>query len=214
MVFIHAGERFNGYSHLAATLLALAGGVYLLDSAVASGDVAYVAGVAVFVMCAVALYAASTLYHCARGGAKPAWERADHCAIYLMVAGSYTPFAVMAARDLLDWTVLAFMWALALHGIRREYSCGSTRVPPLWIFLGMGWMGVVSVGSFAGHLGSSVLAWLLAGAVLYSAGTVFYRNRKGWVHAHGTWHVFVMAGSACHFVSIGGLVRLAGLGTP
>lgn len=210
MRFIDAGERFSGYSHLAATLLALAGGLYLLDQAAVSGDAVYLAGVVVFVVCAVALYTASTMYHCARGAAKPAWERADHCAIYLMVAGSYTPFALMAAHDALDWAVLAFMWALALHGIRSEFTRAHAAVPPLWIYLGMGWTGVISAASFAGHLSHDVLAWLVAGAVAYSVGTVFYRNRMGWAHAHGTWHVFVMCGSACHFVSIAGLGFVSG----
>lgn len=210
MMFIHAGERFNGYSHLAATVLALAGGAYLLDRAVTAGNDVYTAGVVVFVLCAVVLYAASTLYHCSRSVARLAWERADHCAIYLLVAGSYTPFALMAAHHALDWIVLGFMWMLALHGIRNEMTRERTAVPPLWVYLGMGWMGVVSVASFAGRLSPGVVGWLLAGAFFYSAGTVFYRNRKGWAHAHGAWHVFVMCGTACHFVSIAGLVRRAG----
>lgn len=207
---IDAGERFNGYSHLAATLLAAVGGVHLLDLAAASGNALYLAGVVVFVLCSVGLYAASTLFHASRGSSRKAWERADHCAIYLMVAGSYTPFALMAAQGLLDWAVLAAMWALAVHGIRGEFTRAPASVPPLWVYVAMGWMGVVSVALLAGRLRPEALGWLLAGAVAYSVGTVFYCNRGGWVHSHGVWHVLVMCGSACHFVSIGGLVRLDG----
>ncbi len=210
MDLIHKGERLNGYSHLAATLLAVAGGTYLLGEAATAGNALHIAGVAIFVFCAVVLYAVSTLYHSARGAARAAWERADHCAIYLLVAGSHTPFALMGAQGPVDWVVPGFMWALAWYGIRSEFSREENAAPPLWIYVGMGWTAVAGAALFASHLSFAVTGWLLAGAVVYSAGTVFYRNRTGWAHAHGAWHVFVMCGSACHFVAIGEMVRLSG----
>jgi hemolysin III len=217
---MYHGERLNGYSHLLGLLLALPGAVLLLAKTVPSGDPARIAGALVFSLSAVALYAASTLYHCTRGQLKRTWERADHCAIYLLIAGTYTPFALVTLQGVWGALLLAVIWGAALYGIRRELvpatteraeragSAGSAgpRKPPLMLYIGMGWVGVLAAVPLAARLDGGGLAWLLLGGVLYTTGTLFYRNRWGYRHAHGAWHLFVLAGTASHYVAVGWFV--------
>jgi hemolysin III len=196
------GERFNTASHLLGLVLALAGFGLLIPRVLALGDPARALGAAVFGLATVTLYAASSLFHGSRGRLRALGERADHCAIHGLIAGSYTPFALAAARDGLDWLLLALIWLLAAAGIRAALRSASGQPPPLYHYLALGWLCVLGVLPLAGALTPVALAWLLAGAALYSTGTVFYRNRRGWRHAHGTWHLFVIAGSGCHYFAV------------
>ncbi|CAN5541288.1 hemolysin III family protein [soil metagenome] len=205
MARMHHGERFNTSSHLAALVLVLVGAVPLL--AQSAGSMQRTVGAAVFTLCAALLYAASTLYHATRGRAKRLWQRMDHCAIYLLVAGSYTPFAVAGARHAWDWALLASIWLLAVVGIATELRSRLGAQPPLSLYLAFGWLCVAGVALLAGSLTAAGLAWLGVGALAYSVGTVFYVNRSGWRHAHGTWHLFVLFGTACHY---GAVASLAG----
>lgn len=202
---MYHGERLNGYTHLLGLVLALVATVLLLARTVPTGDPARIAGALVFSLSAVALYAASTLFHSTRGRRKRFWERADHCAIYLLIAGTYTPFALVTLRGPWGWLLLATVWSAALFGIGRELlqSGGAASKPPLALYIGMGWLGVAAAVPLAARLESGGLAWLLAGGVLYTVGTVFYSNRWGLRHAHGTWHLFVLAGTASHGVAVG-----------
>jgi hemolysin III len=200
------GERFNSYSHLVALLGSLAGTAFLVESARRSGGALAVSGVAAFGGCAVLLYAASLLFHSSRGRAKVLWARADHAAIHLMIAGSYTPFALAgqppAQGHVIGWglTMLALIWLAALTGALRELT--ATRRPSLALYLLLGWLCVAGGMALAPTLGPVVTGWLLAGAACYTGGTVFYVNRRGWPHAHGVWHLFVMGGTACHGVAV------------
>ncbi|MGJ3700487.1 PAQR family membrane homeostasis protein TrhA [Variovorax sp. AFSI2.2] len=202
---MYPGERLNGYTHLLGLLLSLLATALLLAKTVPTGDPARIAGALVFSLSAVVLYAASTLFHSTRGRRKRFWERADHCAIYLLIGGTYTPFALVTLHGLWGWLLLAAVWSAALFGICRELlqADGAASKPPLALYIGMGWLGVLAAVPLAARLESGGLAWLLAGSVLYTVGTVFYRNRRGFRHAHGTWHLFVLAGTASHFVSVG-----------
>jgi len=205
---MYPGERLNGYSHLLGLLLALAATALLLAKTLPTGDAARIAGAAVFSLSAVALYAASTLFHSTRGQRKRFWERADHCAIYLLIAGTYTPFALVTLEGPWGWLLLGLAWGAALFGIARELRQpqGAASKPPLALYLGMGWLGVLAAAPLAARLDGGGLAWLLAGGVLYSVGTVFYRNSRGFRHAHGTWHLFVLGGTTSHFVAVGWFV--------
>ena len=202
---MYPGERLNGYTHLLGLVLALVATVLLLARTLPTGDPARIAGALVFSLSAVALYAASTLFHSTRGRRKRFWERADHCAIYLLIAGTYTPFALVTLRGPWGWLLLAAVWSAALFGIGRELlqRGGAASKPPLALYIGMGWLGVAAAVPLAARLASGGLAWLLAGGVLYTVGTVFYSNRWGLRHAHGTWHLFVLAGTASHGVAVG-----------
>ena len=205
---MYPGERLNGYSHLLGLVLALAATALLLAKTLPTGDAARIAGALVFSLSAVALYAASTLFHSTRGRRKRFWERVDHCAIYLLIAGTYTPFALVTLHGFWGWLLLASVWSAAFFGIGRELlqAGDAAAKPPLALYIAMGWLGVLAAAPLAARLDRGGLAWLLAGGVLYTVGTVFYRNRRGFRHAHGTWHLFVLAGTASHFVSVGWFV--------
>lgn len=196
------GERFNTLSHAAALVLSLAGGVHLLVRTVEGGHASKVVGAAVFVAVMVLLYAASVLYHGTSGRCKRAWQRADHASIFLLIAGTCTPFALSEAAAPWQQTMFAAVWLMALSGVVREWRSADGTAPSLARYLAMGWLGVLAaVPIAAGHAGAT-LAWLLIGGLCYSAGTIWYRNPKGRPHAHGIWHLFVFAGTACHLVAI------------
>ena len=199
---IHAGERFNTATHLLGLALAIAGACILLPRALAVGDPARTAGACVFALATITLYAASSLFHGSRGSLRALGERADHCAIHGLIAGSYTPFALAAATGSAGWVLPAGVWALAAWAIRRALRSEAGQAPPLRHYLALGWLCVLGVLPLAGRLDATALGWLLAGAAIYSVGTVFYRNRAGWRHAHGTWHLFVIGGSTCHYLGI------------
>jgi hemolysin III len=206
---MYPGERLNGYSHLLGLVLALPATAVLLAKTLPTGDPARIAGALVFSLSAVALYAASTLFHSTRGRFKRMWERADHCAIFLLIAGTYTPFALVTLQGTWGWLLLAVIWGAALCGIRRELlptDSSAPKKPSLPLYIGMGWLGVLAAAPLAARLEGGGLAWLLIGGVLYTAGTVFYRNRHGLRHAHGLWHLFVLAGTASHYVAVGWFV--------
>ena len=205
---MYPGERLNGYSHLLGLVLALAATALLLAKTLPTGDAARIAGALVFSLSAVLLYAASTLFHSTRGPRKRFGERVDHCAIYLLIAGTYTPFALVTLHGLWGWLLMAAVWGAAFFGIGRELLQAGSEAskPPLALYIAMGWLGVLAAVPLAARLDSGGLAWLLAGGVLYTVGTVFYRNRRGFRHAHGAWHLFVLAGTASHFVAVGWFV--------
>jgi hemolysin III len=197
---MYPGERFNSWSHLAALLLSLAGTAVLLRHALQDTSGAVAIGVALFGLCTVLLYAASVLFHSSRGRARAWWQRMDHAAIYLAIAGSYTPFALATASGWLGEVLLGLVWLAACIGAWRELS--AERRPLLWLYVAMGWLCVLGAVSMAPQLGQVSTWWLVGGAGFYTAGTVFYRNRSGWVHAHGVWHLFVLAGTASHYVAL------------
>lgn len=200
------GERFNTCSHLLGLLLALLGTVFLMARTLPLSDPIKTAAALIFALSMVALYAASTLFHASRGRSKLFWQRADHCAIYLLIAGTYTPFALVTLHGLWGGLLLVAVWSGATLGIYRELRASDAVKPSLWLYLGMGWLGVMAAAPVAARLAGAGLAWLLVGAALYTAGTYFYSNRQGLPHAHGAWHLFVLGGTACHFVTIGWFV--------
>lgn len=207
---MYKGERFNGVTHLAGLALAVAAsGALIARAAELKVEWRQIVACAVFAASMIAVYASSVLYHCSRGRRKALWAKADHCAIYLLIAGTYTPLAFVPPE--LGWgaAMAVAIWLLALYGIGRELWWARGAAPALPLYLAMGWLGVMCAAPIAGALSGAGLAWLLAGAALYTVGTVFYANDKRWRHAHGIWHLFVMGGSACHFVTVFGFLRHA-----
>jgi hemolysin III len=200
---MYYGERFNSLSHLAAALLAAAGVSLLLVLAAPAMDAWRITGVAIYGATLLILFVVSTLYHSTRGRAKAVLRKLDHCAIYLLIAGTYTPFALVTLRGPWGWTLLGLAWGLALVGIVQEFLLGKgTRPVSLGIYLVMGWMGLVALQPLAQGLGAEGLAWVIAGGVAYTAGIVFYALDERIRHFHGVWHLFVLAGSAAHFMAI------------
>ena len=204
---MHYGERFNGYSHLAGTLLAATGVALVFTLAAGTMDAWRIVGLSIYAATLVLLFAVSTLYHSTRGRAKAALRKLDHCAIYLLIAGTYTPFALVTLRGAWGWSLLGVAWGLAALGIAQELVFGKgARTGSLVIYLLMGWMALVAIQPLAAALGASGLAWLLAGGALYTGGVAFYALDERYRHFHGVWHLFVLGGSSAHFVAVAGYV--------
>lgn len=199
---MHEGERFNVCSHLAAFVLALAGALVTGSAVLGDGNRLKSAGALVFAVSVLVLYGASALFHASRGPAKAFWQRVDHASIYLLIAATCTAFSLGAAPDAWDQAALVGIWGMAAFGVRREFRVREDAAPSLALYVAMGWIGVAVALRAATHLSVTGVALLIGGAAIYSAGTVFYRNRRGARHAHGVWHLFVMGGTACHYAAI------------
>jgi hemolysin III len=200
---LYPGERFNAFTHLAGALLAAAGVSLLLGFAAGAMDARRIVGVAVYGATLFALFAFSTLYHSTRGRAKAVLRKLDHCAIYLLIAGTYTPFALVTLRGAWGWSLFGVAWGLAALGIAQELRFGKgARLASLGIYLAMGWMALVAIRPLTEALGMAGLGWLLAGGALYTAGLLFYALDERFRHFHGIWHLFVLAGSGTHFLAV------------
>lgn len=200
---MYHGERFNSFTHLAGAGLAVAGAAILVTQASLAGDPWKIVSFSIYGAMLVALYVASTLYHSVRGRAKAVLQKFDHCSIYLLIAGSYTPFALVSLRETGGWTLLGAVWALALIGIVQEiWLAKGARVLSLVIYVVMGWLALLVVSPLLLALTPAGFAWLAAGGVLYSVGIIFYVADRRWPHSHGVWHLFVLGGSACHFFTV------------
>ena len=151
----------------------------------------------------ILLYVFSTLYHCIRGRAKVLLRRFDHGAIYLLIAGTYTPFALVTLRSDWGWPLFGASWGMAVFGILQEAWIRSTRrLLSLAVYLLMGWMAIAVAHPLLTALGWTGLGWLVAGGLFYTGGMLFYLHDEVWKHAHGIWHLFVLAGSASHYLAI------------
>ena len=200
---MYAGERFNSISHLIGAALAVAGTAVLVVLAARVGDPWKIVSFSVYGAMLVVLYVFSALYHSVRGRAKKVLRKFDHCSIYLLIAGSYTPFALVSLRGPWGWSLLGAVWGLALLGIAQEiWLARGARVLSVVIYLLMGWLALVAVAPLWEALTPAGFAWLVAGGALYTAGIVFYATDHKVRHGHGLWHLFVLGGSACHFITV------------
>ena len=167
------------------------------------GEVREVVSVAVFVATLLLLYAASTLYHAAHAPrARARLKVLDHSAIYLLIAGTYTPFTIVAVRGVWGWSVFGVIWALAVAGIVfKLFFTGRFKRLSTAIYIGMGWLVIVAAVPLYQAVRPATLLWLIVGSVLYTAGTWFYHLER-WPHAHAVWHLFVLGGSISHFIAV------------
>ena len=209
---MYYGEKLNSISHLVGAVLALVGLGALLTVGIQSRDPWIIASFSVFGVTMVLLYTMSTLYHSFHPPKlKNLFQLLDHVAIYLLIAGTYTPYMLVSLRDGNGFLIMGIIWLLALAGILSEVflSGRAVKVGQMLIYLGMGWACSFDFASLQAVLSEAGLWWLTAGGIAYTGGIVFYlldmTNRLN--HAHGIWHFFVLAGSACHFVSVIGYVR-------
>jgi len=200
---MYHGERFNSISHLVGTALALAGLVVLVMYASAQGDPWKIVSFSIYGTTLFLLYALSTLYHSLRGGAKKFFQTLDHVAIYLLIAGSYTPLTLVTLRGAWGWTLFGIIWGLAIVGIIIDglHKKGS-RALQLTLYLLMGWLILVAMYPLSQALPNGGLELLVLGGVFYTSGTIFYALDKKMKHAHGIWHLFVLAGSISHYLAI------------
>ena len=204
---MYYGEKFNAWSHLVGAVLAFVGAIWLLVMASLHGDVWKVVSMAIYGVTLVALYSASTVYHSVRGRAKVIMQKVDHFSIYLLIAGSYTPFCLVTLRGPWGWTLFGIVWGLAVIGILQEIEPRSeARILSIVIYAVMGWIVLVAVKPLIAALGPTGFAWLASGGVLYTVGIIFFALEDRLRHSHGIWHLFVIGGSLLHFVAIMGYV--------
>jgi hemolysin III len=196
-------EWANALIHGVGIIASLTGGAVLITLAAVFGDTTRVVGAAVFVFTLVLLYTASTLYHVVpHERHKSRLKVLDHCAIFLLIAGTYTPFTLVALRGTWGWALFGSIWSLAVLGIAfKLFYTGRFRRASTVIYLAMGWLIVVAVGPLSQALPSWTLACLIGGGVVYSLGTPFYLSRRV-PYAHAIWHAFVLGGSVLHYAAI------------
>lgn len=197
-------EIANSVTHGVALLASLVALPILVLAAMGRSDVWRLVGAAVFGSTLVLLYAASTLYHAIpHPPAKRILRVVDHGAIYLLIAGTYTPFTLGALRGPTGWALLATIWALALFGVVAKITL-RFRFPRLStaLYLGMGWLIVLAIRPLMTHVSPAGLALLLAGGLCYTGGVAFYVTDQRLRYGHAVWHGFVAAGSACHFFAV------------
>ncbi len=200
---MYHGEKFNAVSHLAGAVLALAGSIVLIVQAVLGGDPWKVVSVSIYGTTLVLLYSFSALYHGLHGRIKDTLRKLDHHSIYLLIAGTYTPFCLVTLRGPWGWSLLGVVWGLAALGMLQELRPRSgARILSVVIYVAMGWVAIVALIPLLQALGPAGFAWLVGGGLFYTAGIVFYALDTRLSHAHGIWHLFVLAGSATHYVAI------------
>ncbi|GGY02505.1 PAQR family membrane homeostasis protein TrhA [Paludibacterium paludis] len=200
---MYYGERFNGFSHLAGTVLAISGLATLVTLASMEGDPWKVVSFSLYGATLVILYLVSTLYHSVKGRAKAILQKCDHSAIYLLIAGSYTPFCLVTLRGVWGWTLFGLSWGLALFGIIQELTLGRrTRLLSMILYVMMGWLVLIAIDPLVTNLATGGLIWLTAGGLLYSVGIYWFINDEKIRHGHGIWHLFVLGGSVCQFLSV------------
>lgn len=201
---MYRGELFNSITHLAGTVMAIAGTAFLILAAVdGAGGARRIAALSVYGAMLIVLYVSSTLYHSLRGKAKQVFHVFDHCAIYLLIAGTYTPFTLVTLRGAWGWTLFAIVWTLAVAGVAKDiFLPGKYRVISVILYVVMGWLVVVAFHPLRQALPTDGILWIAAGGLIYTAGVVFYALSKRVLHMHGLWHLCVLGGSACHYVAV------------
>jgi hemolysin III len=197
-------ELANCVTHGVGLVLSLAGFVALVALAWANGGGAlHVASVTVYGASLVTLYAASTLYHAARGvRAKNLLQVLDHCGIYLLIAGTYTPFTLLMLRGGWGWTLFGLAWGIAVAGILFRLVFGTRyRAVAVASYVALGWLCVVAIKPMLTLIPAGALAWLVAGGVAYTSGVFFFASKRV-RHGHAIWHLFVLCGSVCHYLAV------------
>jgi hemolysin III len=197
-------ERFNSISHLIGAVLALAGAVVLVVVASRGGDTRRIVSFSIYGATLFLLYLISTLYHgLPTGRAKHVFRVLDHQAIYLLIAGSYTPFTLVTLDGIVGWWLFGAIWGMAVLGLVLDaLPRRGARVVPLIIYFVMGWLIVLAINPLLAALPRAGFIWLLTGGLLYTSGIVFYALDRRYPWMHGVWHLFVLAGSISHYVAI------------
>ena len=196
-------EIASALTHGFGAAAALAGGAVLITLAAMRGDGWQLGAAIVFGVSLLLLYLASTLYHAIRHPvAKGRLKVFDHCAIYLLIAGTYTPFTLIGLRGPWGWSLFAAIWTLALAGVVfKLFYTGRFRRLSTLVYVAMGWLVLVAIKPVMATLDGWTFGWLVAGGVFYTLGTFFY-HRESLPYSHAIWHLFCIAGSVCHYVAV------------
>ena len=196
-------EIANSVTHGAGMVAAIAGLIVLTVVTVRRGDPWLITSCAIYASTLVLLYTASTLYHAlARTRARHVFQVIDHSAIFLLIAGTYTPFALVNLRGPWGWTIFAIVWGLAVLGVVAKSVFG-----PRWpilstvLYIAMGWTAVIAVKPMIAHVDPAGIGWLVAGGLAYTGGVAFYAWER-LRYSHALWHLFVLAGSVCHYIAV------------
>jgi hemolysin III len=197
-------EAANVATHAIGVLGSVAGGSILISLAALRGTVWDIVSVVIFTICLILLYTASTLYHSAQAETiRRRLKVLDHCAIYALIAGTYTPFMIGSVRGGWGWSLFGIIWGLAVCGMVFKWFWVD-RFPRVstGLYVAMGWLVVLAAGPLIRSLDPVALAWLVAGGIAYTAGIMFYHSGRI-PFAHAIWHLFVLGGSVCHVVAVG-----------
>ncbi len=200
------GEKIaNSVSHGVGLMAAIAATPVLIVLSVQAGGATRVVASSIFGATAILLYLASTLYHALpEGKARRVFRLFDHSAIYLLIAGTYTPFTLLVIQGAVGWSLFGLVWALAGFGVLLElFSRLKTRTLPLILYISMGWLVLFSFKPLVQQIAPTGLVWLVAGGIAYTAGVAFY-VRRSLPYGHMIWHLFVMLGTSCHYVAVMG----------
>ncbi|MEO6154633.1 MAG: hemolysin III family protein [Thermomonas sp.] len=196
-------ELANALTHGLGATAALAGGAILVTLAARNGDGWQLGAAIVFGIALLLLYIASTLYHAVQHPVtKGRLKVFDHCAIYILIAGTYTPFTLIGLRGPVGWWLFATIWGLAVAGVVfKLFYTGRFKKLSTLIYVAMGWLILVAAKPLVAALDAWTLGWLLAGGLSYTLGTVFY-HRPSLRYSHAIWHLFVLGGSVCHYIAV------------
>lgn len=197
-------EIANSLSHGAGIVAALVGAPILLVHAVRHGDAAFIIGTSLFSATIFLLYSSSTIYHALPAGkAKRVFRVVDHSLIYLLIAGTYTPFTLGVLRGAWGWTLFGVVWGLASVGVTLKASGrASNPIFSTTLYLLMGWVVVIALEPLVARVPTPGLLWLLAGGLSYTAGVLFFAIDSKLRYGHLIWHCFVLAGTACHYFAV------------
>ena len=197
-------EIANSISHGIGLIAALVATPILIMQAARQGSTGFIFGATLFAGTMVLLYLASTLYHALPAGkAKQVFKVIEHSAIFLLIAGTYTPFTLGALRGVWGWTLLALVWTFAIAGVALKVS--NRKCHPFLstsLYLAMGWLVVIAINPLRTHVPETGVMWIFAGGLAYTAGVVFFASGCRFRYAHFIWHLFVMAGTACHYYAV------------
>lgn len=200
---MYKGEIFNSVSHLVGAVFAVIGASVLITFASLDGDPVRIITYSIYGATLCLLYVMSTLYHSFKGRAKAIFQRLDHLAIYLLIAGTYTPFTLVAIQGATGWWLFSAVWSLALIGIIVEYlPIRGPRIIPVVIYIAMGWACMFTIDAMIAGMSPLAFNLLLAGGIIYSMGVIFYALDHWFPVLHGVWHLFVLGGSVCHYFSV------------
>jgi len=199
-----AEEFANSISHGIGLVAALVGTPYLIVQAARHGDAGFIVGASVFSATIILLYVASTLYHALPiGTAKRVFRVIEHSAIFLLIAGTYTPFTLGVLRGAWGWTLFGVVWGLAAIGVAlKAFERASHPILSTGLYLLMGWVVVIAVDPLLARVPTAGLLWLLAGGLSYTAGVAFFATDSRLQYGHFVWHLFVMAGTVCHYFAV------------
>lgn len=197
-------EIANAISHGTGLVAVLVGTPFLIVQAARNGDAGFIAGTSIFCATAILLYLGSTLYHALpMGKAKRVFRAIEHSAIFLLIAGTYTPFTLGVLRGAWGWTLLGVVWTLAAAGVAlKTFERSPHPIASTLLYLFMGWVIVIAVDPLLARVPAAGLAWLIAGGLSYTVGVAFFATDSRLKYGHLIWHLFVLAGTTCHFFAV------------